>query len=434
MIERYSLPEMRRIWSPESRIRKMIEAELAWLAVTARAKGFEIAAPVSAEALARRVTIRKVRRRETRTRHETVAFLEILQESVRDKNAARFLHYGLTSQDILDNALALQTLEALGLLISDWKAVAAEIRRLSRRHRGTWMAGRTHGVHAEPITFGLKMAGWHAEALRNIARLKRSAEEMGYGKFSGAVGLFGALGPADERRALGRLGLRPEPVATQVIPRDRHAECMAALALSAMALERFATEIRHLQRTEVLEVEEAFHLGQKGSSAMPHKRNPVLSENICGLARLAKAQSSAALQNGSLWHERDMSHSSVERVIFQDVFLLLDFMLARFREILSGLRVDAGRMRQNLHALRGLAFSERVLLALIDAGMDRKSAYGVVQKNAMRCWSGQAHFSEVLRRDPAVRRRLSGRDLARCFEAEAAGRRAEAIMRRGGVG
>ncbi|MBI4249909.1 MAG: adenylosuccinate lyase [Elusimicrobia bacterium] len=434
MIERYSLQEMRRIWSPESRIRKMIEVELAWLAVTARAKGFKIAAPVSAEALARRVTVRKVQRREARTRHETVAFLEILQESVRDKNAARFLHYGLTSQDILDNALALQTLEALGLLISDWKAVAAEIRRLSRRHRGAWMAGRTHGVHAEPITFGLKMAGWHAEALRNIARLKRAAEEMGYGKFSGAVGLFGALGPAEETRALRRLGLKPEPVATQVIPRDRHADCMAALALSAMALERFATEIRHLQRTEVLEVEEAFHPGQKGSSAMPHKRNPVLCENICGLARLAKAQLSAALQNGSLWHERDMSHSSVERVIFPDVFLLLDFMLARFRQILSGLRVDAGRMRQNLHALRGLAFSERVLLALIDAGMDRKSAYGVVQKNAMRCWSGQAHFSEVLRRDPSVRRRLSGRDLARCFEAEAAGRRAEAIMRRGGVG
>ncbi|MFH1725043.1 MAG: adenylosuccinate lyase [Elusimicrobiota bacterium] len=436
MIQRYTRPEMARIWDPETRIRRMLEVELAWIEAIARPKGIPAAQVAAFRRLAGRGRFSaKVRRKEAKSAHDVVALLEVVSAALRrgSPEVVRYLHYGLTSSDVLDTVLALQLRDAADLLLAGWRAVTIRIKALARRHAATWMAGRTHGVHAEPMAFGLKLAGWHAEARRDAARLQEARRHIAYGKLSGAVGSFAHASPALEAAVLRKLGLRPEPVSTQVVPRDRHAAYLQAVALSACAIERFAVEIRHLQRTEVLEVSEPFGRGQKGSSAMPHKRNPVLCENLCGLARLVRAHSSAALENVALWHERDISHSSVERVALPDATVLLDFMLHRFAGVLRGLVIDPARMRKNLESSLGLAFSQGVLLALIDKGLGRMEAYDVVQRAAMETWRGWRPLRDTLAADPEVRRRLPGAELERCFDLARYGRATRRILEREGI-
>ena len=353
MIERYTRPEMAATWSDENRLRRMLEVETAFLEVLAAEKGIPAAEFEALKGLFDEALAERVRSKEAKSGHEVVGLLQAVSVQVKEQAPMmdRYLHYGLTSSDVLDTAFALQLVQATDLLIAGWESVAGKLKLLAAAHEGTWMAGRTHGVHAEPITFGVKIAGWHAEALRNLERLSRARRLIAYGKISGAVGAFTHFAPSLEARTLGALALNPEPVSTQVVPRDRHADYFHALVLSAAAIERFATEIRALQKTEVLEVEEPFTNDQKGSSAMPHKRNPVLCENLCGLARLIRTYESAVVEDCILWHERDISHSSVERIVFPDAAIALDFMLHRFAGVIEGLQVYPERMRENLERL-----------------------------------------------------------------------------------
>ncbi|MBI4377433.1 MAG: adenylosuccinate lyase [Elusimicrobia bacterium] len=435
MIERYTRPAMAKIWSDERRYRIILEIEEALLEEISGEKGVPPAEIRSLKSALGPALLEQVKAQEAKSGHEVIALLSVVARAIEAQapNLVRYLHYGLTSSDVLDTAFALQLRDATDLIIAGWEEAASVLRALSRKHELSWMPGRTHGVHAEPITLGVKLAGWHAEAQRNIERLKRAKELVSYGKCSGAVGAFTHLSPQLEARVCARLGLKPEPVATQVIPRDRHADYFHALVLSAAAIERFALEIRHLQRTEVLELEEPFGSGQKGSSAMPHKRNPVLCENLCGLSRLIRSYESAAVENIGLWHERDISHSSVERVIFPDALIALDFMLARFKTVLDGLKVNLERMRENLDSSLGLVFSQKVLLRLIDAGMPRLKAYDVVQKCAMRTWKSREPFHKALEADAQVIKRLSKKDIAACFDLAAYRGEVREILRRGGV-
>jgi adenylosuccinate lyase len=347
--------------------------------------------------------------------HDVIAFLTSVAEKVGP--ASRHLHYGLTSSDVVDTALALRTVRAADLLLEGLDSLKQVLRRQAERHRETAMVGRTHGIHAEPYTLGLKFASWYAEAARNRRRLATAREEIRCGKISGAVGTYAHLGPEIEAEVLDRLGLSAESVSTQVVARDRHAAFLAALGVLASSLDRIATEIRHLQRTDVREVEEPFARGQKGSSAMPHKRNPIKCENVSGLARVVRAQVQAALENVPLWHERDISHSSVERVILPDATILCDFMLDRMTRILDGLLVYPERMQQNMALTRGLIFSQAVLLALTEAGLTRDRAYDIVQRNAMKCWEGKGSFQELLAQDPELTDKLAPGALERCFDA-----------------
>jgi len=375
--------------------------------------------------------IERIHELEKETRHEVVAFLRAVGERVGEE--ARYIHMGLTSSDLMDTALAVQMKEAAGLLIEDVEKVLGVLRELALKHKATPMIGRTHGVHAEPITFGLKLATWYAELQRGLARLQRAREIIGFGKLSGAVGTFAHLPPSIEAYVLERLGLKPEPAASQVIPRDRHAEYLTALALVGSSIDRFATEIRHLQRTEVREVEEPFAEGQTGSSAMPHKRNPVSCEQLSGLARILRANVQAALEDIPLWHERDISHSSVERVILPDSTILLDYMLEKFSEILEGLRVYPGRMRRNLDRSFGLIFSEQVLLALLEKGASREEAYTLVQRNAMRAWEEETDFKGLLLQDGGVLRYLNQEEVEACFDPAVHFKHVDAIFERVGL-
>jgi adenylosuccinate lyase len=435
MIERYSRPEMARIWAEDNRLRIMLRVEGAFLEVLASEKAIPAAELKAFKSAAHQGLHEDVVALEARSGHEVIALLSAVSARIKESAPAldRFLHYGLTSSDILDTALALQLREAADLLLKDWEEVAGRLRTLARAHAGTWMVGRTHGVHAEPISFGVKLAGWHAEAQRNMERLRRARETVGFGKLSGAVGCFTQVGPELELRALGRLDLKPEPVATQVVPRDRHAEYFHALVLSAAAIERFALEIRHLQRTEVLEAEEPFGKGQKGSSAMPHKRNPILCENLCGLARLVRSYESAVVENIALWHERDISHSSVERVAFPDAAIALDFMLARFKTVLDGLQVYPERMKENLDRSLGLVFSQKVLLRLVDSGLSREEAYALVQRSAMKTWKTREPFLKALEGDAAVSKKLSKKELEACFDLDSYKGAVQDLLARGGV-
>ena len=435
MIERYSRPEMARIWSEENRLRLMLWVEEAFLEALASRKAIPAAELKAFKSAAGRGLHEEVVAREAQSGHEIIALLSAVSARLKDSapTLSRYLHYGLTSSDVLDTAFALQLREAADLLIKGWEEVAGRLRTLSRAHAGTWMVGRTHGVHAEPISFGVKLAGWHAEAQRSIERLGRAREVVGFGKLSGAVGCFTQVGPDLELKALNRLELKPEPVATQVVPRDRHAEYFHALVLSAAAVERFALEIRHLQRTEVLEAEEPFGKGQKGSSAMPHKRNPILCENLCGLARLVRSYESAVVENIALWHERDISHSSVERVAFPDAAIALDFMLARLKKVLDGLQVYPERMKENLDRSLGLVFSQSVLLRLVDSGLSREEAYELVQRSAMKTWKTREPFLKALEGDAAVTRKLSKKELAACFDLDSYKGAVKDLLARGGV-
>ncbi|OGF15291.1 MAG: adenylosuccinate lyase [Candidatus Eisenbacteria bacterium RBG_16_71_46] len=427
MIVRYARPEMRRIWDEERRLQLWLDVELA--ATAAREAHGGVPAGTADRIRARaRLDRARMEAIEAEVRHDVIAFLSMVAETAGDD--ARHLHVGLTSSDLVDTALACQ-IAAAGRVLG---AAGQRLRRaafgLAERHRSTPMVGRTHGVHAEPITFGLKCLVWCEELGRDLARLEHALEECAVGKFSGAVGTLAHLDPEVETAALARLGLRPEPVASQVVQRDRHAFLMAVLAVLGGTMEKIALELRHLQRSEVREAEEPFAEGQKGSSAMPHKRNPVRCERVCGMARLLRGYAQAALENQALWHERDISHSSVERVILPDAFLIADFMAVELADVLEDLRVYPEAMRRNLEAGGGLVFSQRVLLALTEAGVPRDEAYGIVQEHALRALDGGGGFQQGLAADPRVARVLSRQQLDACFSLDHFLRHVDAIYAR----
>jgi adenylosuccinate lyase len=422
---------MKRVWSEEGKLARWLEVELA--ALDAWAELGAVPAEAAAEARSRAIppTPERVAEIEERTQHDLAAFVDAVAEGLGP--SGRWFHYGLTSSDVLDTATALQVREAGALVLEGVdRAIEAVVRR-AEEHRDTVMAGRTHGVHAEPITFGAKLAGWAFELERGRERLARALDGMRVGKFAGAVGTYGGGDPEVERLACERLGLVPEPVATQVVPRDRHAGLLSALALTASSLDRFATEVRHLARTELREVQEPFRSGQKGSSAMPHKRNPVVAERISGLARVVRAAAAVGLENVALWHERDISHSSAERVVLPDAFLALDYMLDRFAWLVEGLVVDPDRMRRNLDASHGLVFSQRVLLALVASGLPRDEAYRLVQRNALAAWDEERDFRELVASDPEIAARLDPDAVAAAFDLGDALRHLDVLFERLGA-
>jgi adenylosuccinate lyase len=412
MIDRYTRPQMAAVWDEEEKLRIWLEVEL--LACEALADRGEIPRDVPAKLRASaRVSVERQRAIEREVGHDVIAFVSSIAETCGPEG--RYLHLGLTSSDVLDTAFAVQLTRAADILIDGAVALADAIRAQAERHRGTAMVGRTHGIHAEPITFGLKLAGWYTEMRRNLRRLRSARESVRFGTLSGAVGTFAHLAPEVEAYVCERLGLHPEPVATQIVPRDRHAEFFTVLAIVAGSIERFALEIRHLQRSEVREAEEPFTSAQKGSSAMPHKRNPILSENVTGLARMMRAYAGAALENIALWHERDISHSSAERILAPDATIALDFMLHRMTGVVRDLVVHPDAMRANLERWRGAIFSEAVLLALVRKGVARDEAYRWVQRNGMKAMEG-ADFRAEVGRDPDIGRHLTMRELSDLFD------------------
>ncbi len=396
MIERYSLEPMKSLWSEEEKLRRWLKVEIA----AAEAMAEEGIIPAWAAQEIRKkadFSLKEVKERERVTKHDVAAFVDVVAERVGD--AGKYLHFGLTSYDVVDTALSLAMKEALGIIIEEAREVAQRLREKALQHKYTPQMGRTHGVHAEPITFGLKLLVYLKEMERNLERLRRAREVISVGKLSGAVGTFSQLPPSVEEKTMEKLGLKPAPAATQVLQRDRHGEVLFALAITASTLEKIALEIRHLQRTEVREVQEPFSGGQKGSSAMPHKKNPVRSERICGLARLIRSYLSPALENNPLWHERDISHSSVERVIIPDSFLALYFILMETKDILTNLKVDTERMLRNLWSSGGVFLSQRVLLALVEKGWSRDSAYRRVQALAIKAFDQGRDFRDLVREE-----------------------------------
>ena len=412
MIPRYSREIMTKIWSPENRYKKWLDVEI--LACEAMAKLSKI--PESAlKNIKENVSIKveRIDEIEKTTKHDVIAFLTSLTEKVGEDG--RFIHMGLTSSDVLDTALGVQLKESAEILMEDIDQLLVVLKRRAFENKNTLMIGRSHGIHAEPITFGLKMALWYQEMQRNRQRLVQAKESISYGKISGAVGTFSFVDPFVEEYVCSKLGLHAAPVSSQIIQRDRHAEFFTSLAIVASSLDKFAQEIRLLQRTEVREAEEYFSPGQKGSSAMPHKRNPVLSENLSGLARLVRSYAVAALEDIALWHERDISHSSVERVIGPDATIVLDFMLYRFTNMMDKLVIYPERMIYNLNMTHGVIFSQMVLLALIEKGTTREDAYAVVQNNAMKSWQEGLEFRDLLEKDSTVAKYLQKKELAAIF-------------------
>ena len=413
MIERYTRPALRKIWSEENKFSTWLEVEL--LACEALAERGDIPAEVIPQLRQRaRLDIGRMQEIEAEVKHDVVAFVTAVAESVGPEG--RYLHLGLTSSDVIDTGFAVQLCEATDVILADLDALLDVLRRRAQEHRHTVMIGRSHGVHAEPITFGLKVAHWFAEMERSKARLIHARREIAVGKTSGAVGTYANIDPAIEAFVCARLGLVPETIATQVVPRDRHASFFSTLAVIGSSLDRIATELRHLQRTEVFEVQEPFTPGQKGSSAMPHKRNPWQLENVSGLARLLRGYALSALENVPLWHERDISHSSVERVIGPDATTLLDFMLARLTTLADRLVVHPERMQANMAVLGEAIYSEHLLLALVRKGISREEAYRWVQRNAMKVWEHQASFAAEVRRDPDITRLLEPAEIDQLFD------------------
>jgi adenylosuccinate lyase len=413
MIPRYARPKMTAIWEPENKFR-------IWLEIEAHACDAQAELGVIPREAARAVRERgafdidRIDEIERETRHDVIAFLTNLAEHVGPE--ARFIHQGMTSSDVLDTCLAVQLTQASDILLADLDELLAVLRRRAMEHKMTPCIGRSHGIHAEPTTFGLKLAGFYAEFARNRERMATARKEIATCAISGAVGTFANIDPRVEAHVAEKMGLAVEPVSTQVIPRDRHAVFFTALAVIASSIERLATEVRHLQRTEVREAEEYFAPGQKGSSAMPHKRNPVLSENLCGLARIVRAATTPALENVALWHERDISHSSVERMIAPDATVTLDFALARLTSMMDRLVVYPDAMKKNLDGLGGLVHSQRVLLALTQKGMSREDAYAAVQRNAMKAWEEGGDFQANLKADKEVTARLTPAEVTELFD------------------
>lgn len=430
MIERYTLPEMKHIWSAGNKFQKWLDIELA--AVDAMAHLGLV--PGDAACTIREKAcfdVGRISEIEAVVDHDVIAFLTCVGENVGAHS--RFIHLGLTSSDIVDTALSLLMREAGEQILKRLTCLREALLERAQEHRHTLMIGRTHGVHAEPVTFGLKMLFWVSEVDRDLERVRRAVETISVGKLSGPVGTYSSVDPRVEEYVTERLGLKAALVSTQVLSRDRHAEYMAAMALVAGSCEKFATEIRSLQRTEILEAEEYFKAGQKGSSAMPHKRNPITAERVAGLARIVRGNAMAAMENMALWHERDITHSSVERVIIPDSTTLVDYMLDRLTGIVANLLVYPERMRRNLELTHGLVFSQRVLLALVDKGLSREAAYELVQKNAMTSWSGGREFKDLLREDSGVSAVLNDADLDELFDYNYPVRRVDAIFSRFGL-
>src|ERR671923_2192260 len=402
MIDRYTRPAMGRIWSEEARYGAWLQVEIA--VCEAYARQGRIPAAAMNRIRATRVDVPRILAIQQKVKHEMIALLTSLEEQLGDDS--RFVHIGLTTNDVWDTATALQLRDAVDLLIQGQERLRSALGTLARQHKDTLIVGRTHGVHAEPTTFGMKVAVWYVEAGRNLERLRRAREAIAVGKLSGAVGNFAHVEPDVEDEVCRDLGLGVEPVSTQIVQRDRHAEAMSTLAIVAASLEKIALEVRGLQRTEVLEAQEPFAEGQKGSSAMPHKRNPELAERICGLARLVRTNAQAALENVALWHERDISHSSVERIVLPDATIALDYILDLTAFIIEGLEVDPARMAENLERSFGLIYSQRVLLKLTEAGLARQKAYEIVQRHSMRAWRERRPFYQLPAAHPAVTERL----------------------------
>lgn len=432
MIPRYSTKEMAAAWDDRTRFEKWLAIEVALLE-TLQKRGLVKPRDLAHFKKTAKIVPADIRALEKKTQHEIVAFLKSVARGSEGTTAAQYLHYGLTSSDVMDTALSLQAQDACAVLEDRLKAVQALLKALALKYKATPTIGRSHGVHAEPTSLGLKFARFYALGQRSLDRLEQARRECATGKLSGAVGNFAHLGPEYEEQVCESLGLRPEPISTQVIPRDRYAYLVNVLALIGTFPEDIATEIRHLQRTEVLEMLEPFYEKQTGSSAMPHKKNPVLCERICGLARLLRGYSAAMMQSVVLWHERDISHSSVDRVAIPDAFLALDYMLVKTAEVLKGLTVDLKRVSKNLGATGGLIYSQRLLLALIDKGMDRLAAYEIVQKPALEAWNSDTTFAELVRKDPAVQKHLTAREIADCFKPDYYLRSVDAIYKRLGL-
>ena len=430
MIARYTLPAMGSIWSDEHRLKVMLDVEL--LVLEAQSKlGLVPRRAVQAIRRRARVNLAQIARREARTRHDVIAFIEHLEDHVGPYG--RYLHFGLTSSDVLDTSLAVLLQQATDVLLRDLRTVLGALAIQARRHKATLMIGRTHGVHAEPTTFGLKLAIFYDEFGRHLERLARARAEISVGKISGAVGTFANVNPRVEQEVCRRLALRPARISSQIVQRDLHAAYVSTLALVGGSLEKLATEIRHLQRTEVREAEEPFGHGQKGSSAMPHKKNPVTCERITGLSRLLRGYAVAAMENIPLWHERDISHSSVERVILPDATITLDYMLQTMTDVIRGLVVHPERMRANLESTRGVIYSGQVLLALLRRGLSRAQAYGLVQRCALLAWRDGQAFGDVLQRDPAIRRHLAPEAIRRCLDPRRHLKHVDRIFRRVGL-
>ena len=416
---------MARIWSDEGKLVRWLDVELAALEGWAETGTIPADAVAKIAAKAEPPSPERVAEIEERTHHDVAAFVDAVASELGP--AGRWFHYGMTSSDVVDTALALQIRDAGALILAGLERAFAAVVTRAEEHRETLQIGRTHGIHAEPTTFGLKLAGWAFELERNRVRLERALEGMRVGKLSGAVGTYSATDPEVERVACEHLGLEPAPSSTQILQRDRHADLLSALAVAAASLEKFALELRHLARTEVSEVQEPFGSGQKGSSAMPHKRNPVVAERICGLARVVRAAATVGLENVALWHERDISHSSAERVVIPDAFLALDYMLDRFAWLIEGLVIRPERMRRNLESSHGLFFSQRLLLALVESGLERDEAYRLVQRHALRAWDEEQDFRELVRAD----RELAGRvDLDAVFDPTAYTRHVDTVFER----
>ncbi len=412
MIERYSLPEMAGIWTLENKFKKWLDIEIfaceAWVEL-----GVIPAEPVKAIREKATFSVERILEIEAQTRHDVVAFTRCVSESLGDES--KYVHYGLTSSDVVDTSLAALMRDAADLIIADLQALTDALKVKATEHKYTVVMGRTHGVHAEPTTFGLKLALYVAEMERNLERMKRARDNIAFGKMSGAVGTFANIPPFVEEYVCEKMGLKPAPVSTQILQRDRHAEYMTTLAIVAGTLDKLATEIRNLQKTEVREVEEPFYAGQKGSSAMPHKRNPVNCEQITGLSRIVRANAMVALENMPLWHERDISHSSAERVAVPDSTILVNYMLRSMTRIVRDLHVYPDNMKRNMETTLGLTYSQRVLLTLIEKGMTRESAYDLVQKYAMKAWGEKRPFKEILSEDGQIMSTLTESGLEECF-------------------
>jgi adenylosuccinate lyase len=427
MIERYTLPEMGAVWTEENRYRKWLDVELAACQANAEAGNipFEAVAPIRARAA---FSVERIHELERTTDHDVIAFTTNLAEHIGPES--RWVHYGLTSSDVVDTANALLLCEAGDLIIAKLQTLSDVLKRRAFEFKDTPMIGRTHGVHAEPMTLGLTFALWFEEIRRDIDRMARARAGISYGKISGAVGTFAHLDPEIEERVCFLIGLKPANISTQIIQRDRYAEFVTVLAIIASSLEKFALQVRHWQRTEVREAHEYFKPGQKGSSAMPHKRNPILSERICGMARVVRGYAVAAMENNALWHERDISHSSAERVILPDASIAVDYMLAKTTSLVEKLVVNPGRMLDNLNATRGLVFSGQLLLSLAAAGATREEAYAWVQRNAMRSWDEGLDFRELVAGDPDISGLLTADQIGQAFDVKAQLKNVDRIFER----
>jgi adenylosuccinate lyase len=427
MIPRYSRPEMSRLWEPENRYRAWLLVEI--LACEANAR-LGLIPQKSLAAIKKKAAfdVARIDELEKTVKHDVIAFLTAVGEHVGPD--ARYIHLGLTSSDVLDTSLAWLLRQAADIIIADIQVLLKTLRRKALEHKDTIMIGRSHGVHAEPVTFGLKMALWYEEMKRALDRMERARDVISVGKVSGAVGTFANIDPSVETYVCRKMGLKPEPVATQVVQRDRHAEFLSAVALIASSIEKFSVELRHLQRTEVLEAEEYFSEGQKGSSAMPHKRNPISAENLSGLGRVVRGNAVAAMENIALWHERDISHSSVERIIMPDSTILIDYMLARFNTLVDRLFVYPRNMERNMAISKGLFHSETVMLALVGKGISRETAYSYVQRNAMEVWKHGGDFKQRLLGDRDIKKYLTAKEIDSCFDIRHTLKKVDYIFRR----